>query len=60
VALAQLPESCGCLIAGGTQGQAGWGPEQPDLVGGNPAHSTGVGTYMIFKVLSNPSHSMIL
>ena len=27
--------SCGCP---GVQSQVGWGPEQPDLVGGNPAH----------------------
>ena len=24
--------SCGCLILGGIQGQAGWSPGQPDLV----------------------------
>jgi len=27
--------SCGCPIHGGAEGQAGWGPEQPDLVPGN-------------------------
>jgi len=25
------------------QGQAGWGPEWPDLVGGNPARGSGLG-----------------
>jgi len=29
---------------GGTQGQAGYGSGQPDLVVGNPAHSRGVET----------------
>jgi len=29
---------CGCLLPGSTQGQAGWGFEQP-LVGGIPAYS---------------------
>lgn len=24
------------------QGQDGWGPGQPDVVGGNPAHSRGI------------------
>ena len=35
VALAQAAQrSCGCPIPGGVQGQAGWGSEQPGLVGG--------------------------
>ena len=42
------PESCGCPIPGGAQGQAGWGPWQPepvlDLAVGNPAHSRAAGT----------------
>ena len=29
----------GCPETGGVQGQAGWGPGQPDLAVGNPAHS---------------------
>ena len=37
-------EGCGCPISGGIQGQAGCGPGQPSLVGGNPAHSRGVET----------------
>ncbi len=38
-ALAQAAQrSCGYSITGGVQGQLGWGPGQPDLVGGNPAH----------------------
>uniref|UniRef100_A0A8C3KN86 Protein CASP n=1 Tax=Calidris pygmaea TaxID=425635 RepID=A0A8C3KN86_9CHAR len=36
--------SCGCPIPGGVQGQAGWGLEQPGLVGGVPAQGRGVGT----------------
>ena len=35
-------ESCGCLVPGGVQGQVGWNPGQPDLVGGNPAHCMGL------------------
>jgi len=31
--------SCGCPIPGGVQGQVGWGPKQPDLVGGSPDNS---------------------
>jgi len=45
------PESCECPIPAGAQGQVGWGPGQPELL---------VDTLMIFKVLSNMSHSMIL
>jgi len=33
---------CICPIPGGIQGQAGWGPGQPDLVGGSPAHGRGL------------------
>jgi len=29
---------CVCPIPGGAQDQVGWGPGQPELVGGNPAH----------------------
>jgi len=28
----------GCPILGDTQGQAGWGSEQPDVAAGVPAH----------------------
>ena len=35
--------SCGFPIPGGVQGQLGWGPGQPDLVAGNPAHGRGIG-----------------
>ena len=34
--------SCGCPIPAGIQGQAGWGPEHPKRVGGNPAHGRGL------------------
>jgi len=33
--------SCGCPISGGVEGQAGWGPGQPDVVSGSPAHGRG-------------------
>ena len=36
------PESCGCPISGGIQGQVGWGPGQPELLGGSPANSRGL------------------
>jgi len=42
-----LPKSSyhhGCPLPGSVQGQAGWGFEQPGLVGGVPAHGGGVGT----------------
>jgi len=32
---------CGCPTLGSVQGQAGWGFEQPGLVGGVPAHGRG-------------------
>jgi len=32
-----------CPIPGGTPGQAGWGPGQPELGGGIPAHGWGLG-----------------
>ena len=34
--------SHGCPISGGAQGHTGWGPGQPQLVGGNPAHGRGL------------------
>ena len=33
----------GCPTPGDTQGQAGWGAEQPDLAVGDPVHCRGVG-----------------
>ena len=33
-----------CSLPGSIQGQAGWGREQPGLVGGVPAYSHGVET----------------
>jgi len=35
------PEKLWCPIPGGAQGQVGWGPGQPELVGGSPAHGRG-------------------
>ena len=35
-------ESYRCPIPGCVQGQVGWGPGQPKLVGGSPAHSRGL------------------
>jgi len=33
------PEKLWCPIPGGAQGQVGWGPGQPEVVGGSPAHT---------------------
>ena len=32
----------GCPISGGIQGQVGWVPGQPDLVGGSLVHGRGL------------------
>lgn len=45
--------SRGCSIPGEVQGQAGWGPEKPELVGGNQP-MIGGWNWVIFKVPSNP------
>jgi len=42
----------------GIQGQVGWGSGQPDLVGSNQPMA-GAWNYMVFKVPSNLTHSMI-
>ena len=49
---------CGCPIPGGAPGQAGWGPGQPELEDGVPAHSRGWNR-VDFRVPSNLSHSVI-
>jgi len=36
------PEKLWCPIPGGAQGQVGWGPGQPELVSGSPAHGRGL------------------
>jgi len=46
--------SCGCPIPRGAQGQVRWGPGQPDLVAGNPAHSRGL--ELCGSHLSKPFH----
>jgi len=53
------PEKLWCPIPGGAQGQVGWGPGQPELVGGSPAHGRGWGG-VGFEVPSSPNHSVIL
>ena len=52
------PEKLWCPIPGGAQGQVGWGPGQPELVGGSPAHGTGWGGVGC-ELPSNPNHSVI-
>mgnify|MGYP001856909608 CR=1 FL=1 len=44
-ALAQAAQrDCGCFISRCIHSLAGWGPRQPDLLGGNPAHGRMVGS----------------
>jgi len=45
------PESCGCPIPGGAQGQAGWGTGQVELVG-TLSPQQGVGTEWALRSLS--------
>ena len=40
--LAQLPREAVGAPSLEVRGQVGWGPGQPELVGGSPAHRTGV------------------
>ena len=49
--------SCGCPIPGNTQGQVGWGPGQPELLGGT-AYGRGLELEGL-KAPSNPSHAVI-
>ena len=50
-ALAHAAQSnCGCSIPGGVQGHIGWGPGQPELVGGGSSNGKVVGTDLSFKV----------
>lgn len=49
------PEHCECPIPGGAQGQAGWGPGQPELAGAVLPIAE-AWDWMGFKVLSNPKH----
>ena len=42
---------------GGIQGQVGWGPGQPELVGGSPTHGRGWHR-VCFELPSNLSHAM--
>lgn len=52
-------ESYGCPIPRGAQGQAEWGPRQPELMGGNQPLQHRGWNWVIFLVLSNLSHLMI-
>jgi len=48
-----------CPIPGGAEGQVGWCPGQPDLMGGNQPMA-GRWKWVVFKVLSKSSYSMTL
>lgn len=55
-----VQRSCRCPIPGSSPGQVRWGPVQPHLVHGNPAHSKRVGSGLsFFNVPSNSSHPMV-
>ena len=55
-ALDQDVQRCGSV-----QGHVGWGPEQPDLVGGDPTHGRGVGAISLLGLLQpKPFYDMIL
>ena len=51
------PEKLWCPIPGGTQGQAGWGPGQPELVAGSPAQGW---CWVGFELPSKPNRSVSL
>ena len=53
------PEKLWCPIPVGAQGQVGWGPGQPELVGGSPAHGRSCG-WVGFELPSSPNRSVIL
>ena len=50
---------CGRPIPGAVQGQAGWGPGQPELVGGTLPTAAGW-NWTDLKIPSSPRHYMIL
>lgn len=50
-------EAVGCPILAGVQELVGWGPRQPDPLGGSPAHGW---NWMSFEISSNPSCSVIV
>jgi len=52
------PKKLWCPIPGGIQAQVGWGPGQPELLGGSPAHGRGLGL-VGFGIPANPSHFVI-
>ena len=49
-----------CPIPGNTDGQAGRGSEQSDVVAGGPAHCRGGWARWPLKVPRNPNHSVML
>ena len=50
--------SCRCPIPGGAQGQDGWGPGQPELVGGNQPMAEGW-DLVDLNVPSNPTQTIL-
>jgi len=60
-ALAQVAQrSCGCPLPGSVQGQVRWGFEHPRLVKVSLPMAGGLELGGLYKVPSNPNHSMIL
>lgn len=61
-ALAQGAQgSCECPIPEGIKDQVGWGPGQPDLVGGSPNHSRVDGIGWVWKFLpTKPFYNSVI
>lgn len=55
----RLPRAA-VTVPGRAQGQAGWGLEHSGIVEGGPAMAGGLELDDVFKVPSNPNHSLIL
>jgi len=53
------PEGCGCPIPGGAQGQVGWGPGQPELVGGSQPMA-GVGAGWALRTLPTSANDFMI
>ena len=53
-------EGCGCPVLGGVQDQVGWGPGQPELVGGSPVHGWGMEQGDLWYLFQPSSISVVL
>ena len=53
-----LPREVGKLHPWRFQGQIGWGPGQPDLVGGNHAHGRGIESRSLRSLPTQPFYDL--